>query len=425
MADVNIVIAAQDMASNVMKGVASQTKVMTTSVQSMSAGVVASTRAMSAGFTSLTASILPLAAVLVSVQALMAVFTFMRDSVIAFVEAGSPMGVQLGQSLAVAQEAIHQLMIAVGGLLAPLVQVGAEGITVFATTITTILQPAIAWMTGAFESIRPMIDVFLQGIIAAATGVEVAFTNMGQVVQLAWLSFKLGFAMMIEGTKHTFTVVLPSYIQWFGENAYNLVRDAAVGIVTVLGNLGKNIGEFGAAVYMWVTSGMKGGLDGLMNQLGQTMMVGLADGFEAQTQALPEIAARQMTQYEMELASQMSEIGGNLGEQFNEKFQARVASMTTDLALPDIAEPKAEEAAEKLTGSLAAVADSQATIAQQLSASESRLLTRGPSEGPMQSFAQASQKTAEAAEKTSQSSDRMVELLEQLLARNFIVAEAV
>lgn len=422
MADVNIVIAAQDMASSVMKGVASQTKVMTKSVQSMSAGVVASTRAMSAGFTSLTASILPLAAVLVSVQALMAVFSFMRDSVIAFVEAGSPMGVQLGQSLAVAQEAIKQLMIAVGGLLAPLIQVGAEGITVFAMTITTILQPAIAWMTGAFESMRPMIDMFLQGIIAAATGAEVAFTNMGQVVQLAWLAFRLGFAQMIEGTKHTFTVVLPSYIQWFGENAYNLVRDAAVGIVTVLGNLGKNIGEFGAAVYMWVTSGMKGGLDGLMNQLGQTMMVGLADGFEAQTQALPEIAARQVTDYERQLMGQMAVVGGNLGNEFNEKFQERTAGLADMLAFNG---SPAEAPAEKLGKSLASVADSQATIAQQLSASESRLLTRGPSEGPMQSVAQASQKSAEAAEKTSQSSDRMVELLEQLLARNFIVAEAV
>lgn len=424
MADVNIVIAAQDMASSVMKGVASQTKVLSTSVQSMSTGVVASTRAMSAGFTSLTASILPLAAVLVSVQALMSVFTFMRDSVLAFVEAGSPMGVQLGQSLALAQEAIKQLMVAVGGLLAPLVQVGAEGITVFATTITTILQPAIAWMTGAIQSIRPMIDMFLQGLIAAATGAEVAFTNMGDVVQLAWLAFKLGFAQMIEGTKHTFTVVLPSYIQWFGENAYNLVRDAAVGIVTVLGNLGKNIGEFGAAVYMWVTSGMKGGLDGLMNQLGQTMMVGLADGFEAQTQALPDIAARQITDYEKQLMGQMAVVGGNLADEFNMKFQERVGGIQDTLTFKG-GEPAAEAPAEKLGASLAAVADSQSTIAQQLNASESRLLTRGPSEGPMQSVAQASQKTATAAEKTSEASDRMVELLEQLLARNFIVAEAV
>lgn len=423
MADVNIVIAAQDMATNVMKGVASQTKVLSTSVQSMSSGVVASTRAMSAGFTSLTASILPLAAVLVSVQALMAVFTFMRDSVLAFVEAGSPMGVQLGQSLAVAQEAIHQLMIAVGGLLAPLVQVGAEGITVLATTITAIMQPAIQWMTGAFESMRPMIDMFLQGIIAAATGAEVAFTNMGDVVQLAWLSFKLGFAQMIEGTKHTFTVVLPAYIQWFGENAYNLLRDAAVGMVTVLTNFGKNLGEFGAAIYMWVSGGMKGGLDGLMNQLGQTMMVSLTDGFEAQTQALPDIAARQITDYEKQLMGEMGVVGANLANEFNAKFQERAGGIKDTLTFKG--EPAAEAPAEKLGASLAAVADSQSTIAQQLNASESRLLTRGPSEGPMQSVAQTSQKTAIAAEKTQEASDRMVDLLEQLLARNFIVAEAV
>lgn len=423
MADVNIVIGAQDMASSVMKSVASQTKVMTTSVQSMSSGVVASTRAMATGFTSLTASILPLAAVLVSVQALMAVFTFMRDSVLAFVEAGSPMGVQLGQSLAVAQEAIQNLMVAVGGLLAPLIQVGAEGITVFANVITTIMQPAIAWMTGAFESIRPMIDMFLQGIVAAATGAEVAFTNMGDVVQLAWLSFKLGFAQMIEGTKHTFTVVLPAYIQWFAQNAYNLLRDAAVGMVTVLTNFGKNLGEFGAAVYMWVSSGMKGGLDGLMNQLGQTMMVSLTDGFEAQTQALPDIAARQITDYEKQLMGQMGQVGGNLADEFNSKFNQRIGGIKDSLTFKG--EAAKDAPAEKLGASLATVADSQATIAQQLSASESRLLTRGPSEGPMQSVAQASQKTAEAAEKTSQSSDRMVELLEQLLTKNFIIAETV
>jgi len=424
MADVNIVIAAQDMASSVMKSVASQTKVMSTSVASMSNNVVASTRAMSSGFISLTASIAPLAAALISVQALFAVFTFMRESVSAFIEAGSPMGKQLGESIQVASEAIHQLMIAVGGLLAPLVKVGAEGVTVFANVLTSILQPAIEFMSSAFTSIRPMIDMFLQGIIAAATGAEVAFANMGDVVQLAYLSFKLGFAQMIEGTKHTFTVVLPAYIGWFADNAFNLIRDAAVGMSTVLMNFGKNLGEFGAAVYMWVTGGMQGGLDGLMNQLGQTMMVGLTDGFEAQTQALPDIAARQITDYEKQLMGQMSTVGGNLADEFNSKFRERVGGLQDSLTFKG-GEPAAEAPAEKLGASLAAVADSQSTIAQQLNASESRLLTRGPNEGPMQSVAQASQKTAAAAEKTQQSSDRMVELLEQLLARNFIVAEAV
>jgi len=425
MADITIAIAAQDMASGVMQGVTRTTRVMTGAVKSMASGVVTSTKAMASGFMTLQVSLAPLLTVALALKAAFAVFAFARDSVLAFVEAGSPAGKELGAVLEVASQAMNKLMIAVGGLLAPFVKVVAQGLTLFATTAASVLQPAIVAVSMAFEGLRPHIDMFLKGIIAAVTGAEVAFTNLGPIVQYAFLSMKLSFAGMIEETKYTFTTRLPAYIKWFGENAFNLVRDAAVGMATVLTNFAKNLGEFGAAIYMWVSSGMQGGLDGLMNQLGQTMMVGLTDGFEAQTQSLPEIAARQMTQYEMELASQMGEIGGNLGDQFNEKFQARVALMTGDLALPDTAEPKAEETAKKLTGGLTAVADSQAAIAQQLSATESRLLTRGPSEGPMQSVAQASQKTAEAAEKTSQSSDRMVELLEQLLARNFIVAEAV
>jgi hypothetical protein len=234
---------------------------------------------------------------------------------------------------------------------------------------------------------------------------------------------KLGFSQMIEGTKYTFTTVLPEYIKWFGENAFNLLRDAAVAMSTVLTNFGKNLGEFAAAIYMWISGGMKDGLDGLMNNIGQTMMVGMLDGFEAQTKALPQIAARQATAYEQALGGEMNRIGSDLGEQFNEKFSQRVSSLTTDLTLPDSG--KAQEGTNKLTSSLSMVADSQAAIANQLSATESRLLTRGQSEGPMQTVAAASQKTAAAAEATSKSSDRMVALLEELLGKNFIIAEAV
>jgi hypothetical protein len=424
MADITIAIAAQDMASSVMQGVTKSTRVMTGAVKNMASGVVSSTKAMASGFMTLQVSLAPLLAIAFSLKAAFAVFTFGRDSVLAFVEAGSPAGKELGAVLELASQAMNKLMVAVGGLLAPFVKVVAQGLVLFATTAASVLQPAIGMVSMAFQGLQPYIDMFLKGIIAAVTGAEVGFTNMGQVVQFAFLSMKLGFASMIEETKYTFTVRLPSYIQWFGENAYNLVRDAAVGMATVLTNFGKNLGEFGAAIYMWVSGGMKGGLDGLMNQLGQTMMVGLADGFEAQTQALPEIAARKLTESEQALIMQMNTIGTNVGNEFTSTLRDRMSALRAP-GLPSVEQKKEEEKQKKATEGLAKVAEAQASIAQQLTASESRLLTRGPSEGPMQSVAQASQKTAEAAEKTSQSSDRMVELLEQLLARNFIVAEAV
>lgn len=427
MADVNIVIGAKDMATAVMKNVSAQTAVMSASVNAASRSVVASTQAMASGFTSLAMSVAPLLAAMLSLQAIFAVFRFGTDSVKAFVEAGSPAGQALGASLQIASTAVNKLMQAIGGLLAPLVGAAANGLTMFANIASELLAPAIEYLSTTFAQSGPIVQGFLQAIIGAVTGAEVAFGNLGPIMEYAWLAFKLAFAQMIEGTKYTFTEVLPAYISWFGENAFNLIRDAAVGMATVLTNFGRNLGEFGAAVYMWVSSGMKDGLDGLMNNLGQTMMVGLLDGFEAQTSALPQIAQRQATEYEQALSGEMNRIGTNLGDQFNEKFKARVAGIGNQLTIGETGTPATgnEEPAKKLATGLSSVADSQAAIAQQLSATESRLLTRGQTEGPMQSLASASAKTATAAEKTQQSSDRMVELLEQLLARNFIVAEAV
>lgn len=425
MADVNIVIGAKDMASQVMKGVASQTKVMTASVQTMSTSVVASTKAMSAGFMSLTASVAPLLAAMLSIQAVFAIFRFGTDSIKAFIEAGSPAGQALGASLEIAGQAINRLMQSVGGLLAPLVGAAANGLTILANVASELMAPAIEYMSATFAQSGPIIQAFLQGVIGAATGAEVAFGNLGPIMQYASMAFKLAFSQMIEGTKYTFTEVLPAYIKWFGENAFNLVRDAAVGMATVLTNFGKNLGEFGAAVYMWVSSGMKDGLDGLMNNLGQTMMVGLLDGFEAQTSALPQIAQRQANEYERALAGEMNRIGTDLGDQFNQKFKSRVAGLSQSLTLPGASPTAAEQPVNKLASSLSTVAESQAIIAQQLSATESRLLTRGQVDSPMQSVAAASQKAATAAEKTSESSDRMVTLLEQLLAKNFVIAETV
>lgn len=426
MADVTIAIQAQDMASNVMEGITRSTRVMTSSVKSMASGVVASTRAMSAGFTGLMTTLLPLAALMLSMKAVFAVFNFGRDSVMAFVEAGSPAGKELGATMQLASDAITKLMATVGAMLAPFVKVVSQGIIVFANALSDVLTPAADGVGGIFAGLQPYFDMFLRGIIGAVTAAEVGFTNLGTVFKFAANTMLLGLVGMVENVKHTFTVALPAYIIWFGQNAYNILRDAAVGMATVITNLGKNLGEFGAAIYTWISGGMQGGVEGLMSQMGETMMVGLLDGFEAQTQALPQIAARALTQTEINLAQSAGEAGANLGQQFSEKYAARVAAMSGQLALPEMQdEAKAEETTKKLTGGLTKVAESQSEIAQQLSATESRLLTRGPSEGPMQSVAQASQKTAEAAEMTRQSSDRMVELLEQLVSKQFIVAEAV
>ena len=444
MADVNIVIAAQDMASSVLKGVAATGRIMAATMNGAASSVVTSTKAMAAGFMSLQVSLGPLLAVMFTLQAAFAVFRFARDSVLAFVEAGSPAGVALGQSFKMVEAAMQSLMKVVGAVLAPAVQAGAEIFMVLVQVITQSLSPAIGGMGSVFESLKPYIEGFKIGMIAAITGIEVGLTNFSSVFSIVAQTLQLKMVQVALAIGTFFLETAPQaifdFVMFIGNTIpkvpkimYDSFVTAFNAIQNVLLGLQSKVSEIFTQIWDFITSGGRSALTATFSDLAMTAA--------NQINAIQDEAARQigslalgeglatnlldgLQSQEQALQSSISDTASDLAGTFNSTFQQRLSALQGP-ALPDTAEPKAEETAKKLTGGLTAVADSQAAIAQQLSATESRLLTRGPSEGPMQSVAQASQKTAEAAEKTSQSSDRMVELLEQLLARNFIVAEAV
>ena len=445
MADVNIVIAAQDMATGVMKSIAVQTKAMGQSFKSASAVVVNSTQAMSTGLTSLYATMGPLLAIILSMQAAVAVFRFLSDSVSKFIEAGSPAGVELGKSFEVAAVALNQFQQVVGAILAPLIKAAAEIFMVLVQVIGQSLTPAIGGMQDTFEALAPYIEAFKIGMIAAITGIEVAITNFGAIWSMITQSIELRTVQTSLAIGTFFLETGPQAIYDFAMLVGNtipkvpkIIYDSFVTIFntiqSVMIGLKDKVVEVFQAIWEFIRSGGKSAID--------TSITDFAGEAAKQIQAVQSEAARQvgslalgqglatnlldgLKSRESELKSGIADSANQLATDFNSKFQQRLSALQAP-ALPEMKEEaKAEKTTEKLTGGLTKVADSQAAIAQQLSATESRLLTRGPSEGPMQSVAQASQKTAVAAEKTSQSSDRMVELLEQLLARNFIVAEAV
>ena len=445
MADVNIVIAAQDMATGVMKSIAVQTKGMGQSFKSVTSSVVSNTTAMAAGITSLYISMAPLLAAILSLQAAVAVFRFLSDSVSAFIEAGSPAGVELGKSLEVAAVALNQFQQIIGAILAPLIKAAAEIFMVLVQVIGQSLTPAIGGMQSTLEALAPYIEAFKVGMIAAITGIEVGITNFGAVWSVVTQSIQLRMVQTALAIGTFFLETGPQAIFDFGllvadtiPKVPKIIYDSFVVIFntiqSVMISLQNKIVEVFTQIWEFIRSGGNSAIgiaitnfageaasqiEAVQNEatrqveslaLGQGLATNLLDGLKSK---------------EGELKNGIADSANQLASDFNDKFQQRLSALQAP-ALPEMKEEaKAEKVTEKLTGGLTKVADSQAAIAQQLSATESRLLTRGPSEGPMQSVAQASQKTAEAAEKTSQSSDRMVELLEQLLARNFIVAEAV
>lgn len=446
MADVNIVIAAQDMASSVMRNVSASTKTMTSAVASMSGGVVSATKAMSAGFGSLTISLGPLLAAVLTVQAAFAVFGFLRDSVVAFVEAGSPAGQQLAESFAQVGASMNSLMVTIGSVLAPMVQIGSEVIMVMAQALAQSLAPAAGTAQAAMDALRPYIDGFKVGLIAAITGIEVVLTNFGQSWQYVTDSMKLKTVQVALAIGTFFLETAPQAIWDFSLMVIDtipkipkIVYDAFVttfeAIQSTILWLQSKVYEVFTAIWDFIASGgakntksviddvtavASKQLDALGNEMAR-QTESLAMGRGLATNLLDGLKAE-----EQRLSDGVTQIADDLGNKFNEKMKERMSALKgPEIAGPAAADEKQKESTEKLSTSLSTVADSQAAIAQQLTASESRLLTRGPTEGPMQTVAQASQKTAIAAEKTQESSDRMVALLEELLARGLIVAEAV
>lgn len=445
MADVSITIGAQDMATRVLEDISAKTRVMTASVTKMAASVTQQTQVMSVSFKGLMMSFAPLFAAMVSFQAIFAVFRFASDSVKEFIEAGSPAGVELSQSLELASIAFKDFQQVIGAILAPLIKAAAEIFMVLVQVLAQSLTPAIGGMQGTFEALAPYIEAFKVGMIAAITGIEVGITNFGAVWSVVTQSIQLRMVQTALAIGTFFLETGPQAIFDFGllvadtiPKVPKIIYDSFVvvfnTIQSVMISLQNKVVEVFTQIWDFIRSGGNSAIG--------ISITNFAAEAASQIEAVQNEAARQVESLalgqglatnlldglkskEGELKNGIADSANQLASDFNDTFQQRLSALQAP-ALPEIKEEAtAAKTTEKLTSGLAEVADSQATIAQQLSASESRLLTRGPSEGPMQSVAQASQKTAMAAEKTQQSSDRMVELLEQLLARNFIVAEAV
>jgi len=120
-------------------------------------------------------------------------------------------------------------------------------------------------------------------------------------------------------------------------------------------------------IFAFLASGGEGGVDGLMRDLGRSASRSLLDGFESSLTALPDIAARQLTQREKDLAEKVGAIGGRLGQEFSDKMSERMLGVGSEMS----AELKAATNNINLKSNAA-------VMTQGVQVTEGRLLTRGP-----------------------------------------------
>jgi hypothetical protein len=114
-----------------------------------------------------------------------------------------------------------------------------------------------------------------------------------------------------------------------------------------------------------------GGTSDVLGQLGEIAGRSYLDGFESSLTGLPEIAGRQLTQREQDLADKIGAIGGRLGDEFARKMEERMVGVGETL--------KSElDSVAKLD-----LKGRNAVVMQGINATEGRLLTRGPSSTAM------------------------------------------
>jgi len=283
-----------------------------------------------------------------------------------------------------ASNAFGDLMESVGALIAPFRMLINQGIITLSESLQTVLGPAVEYANKLLENIGPLMDWVkakvvqaVNGIIAAFTFIEVGVTNLDKVWAVMVAQAELYLLQLSGAVMHALTVVIPAYASWFAENFVALIRDGLVAAVTISMNHVRKLIDTFRALWDFIASG---GSSDVLGQLGEIAGRSYLEGFESTVSALPDIAGRQISQREKDLAETVGSIGESLGEEFAAKFAARAIKMgdgVGDALATDIDVSLNKKIDDKLgEKGFAGAGGGQAA----LQASEGRLLTRGPAE---------------------------------------------
>jgi hypothetical protein len=270
-----------------------------------------------------------------------------------------------------ADTAMGTLMETFGAIIAPIRVLISAGLQQLAETLTGMMAPAAEYATSVLENIGPIMDYVkekvVQGInvvIGAFTFLEVILTNLGTVWDLVLAYAEKTMLGIVGAVMHALTEVIPAYAMWFGENFVNIIRDGLMLAFTVVTNHIAKIVDAFQALWDFIASG---GQTDVLGELGNIAGRSYLEGFQSSLTALPEIAARQLSQREQDLADKVGKIGAKLGNEFSDKMEERMVGVGSTIS----DEMSAATSNINLKGK-------GAVMTQGIPATEGRLLTRGP-----------------------------------------------
>lgn len=233
-----------------------------------------------------------------------------------------------------ASDALHvatkRLYETVGELLAPIRDVIYNGFTLFFDFLTAQMNPAMGDFDATVKRVRDSVEGFAMTIATAfVTGftiAETAIQNFSNILKLAIDSATLQIVRLSQDIPHMFRGMLEQ-ATYIAENIGNLTLDLFEGNIS----------------------------------------------FEEALGRLPPIAERTVTETERALQAAIDAAAGNLVEGYSEKLKERLDELKKGFDF------KAEIDLEERPGAGRGLLDTM----RELRAFESRVLTRGPSQGPL------------------------------------------
>jgi hypothetical protein len=176
--------------------------------------------------------------------------------------------------------------------------------------VSTGVQTVIGWIESVVGpignvggTVTKMRDAVQTGLIA----VEFGFKNWRDIVELGALKAGLAVVTFAGQVRHFFGEVIPSVLEWLGDEWQNILIDLHNFTQTVMKNILANMKETVTSLPE-LLSGQK--------SLGEIWGKSIVEGFESQIETLPDIADRVKGELERSLAGDVSNLEEGLGSGF-------------------------------------------------------------------------------------------------------------
>ena len=163
------------------------------------------------------------------------------------------------------------------------------------------------------EAVIGFIGATVERVVVGFTVMETALANLGTSWELAKVSALSALVSMREEAEHFFTVAMPEWVEWLGDNWVNLLADGFGGALIVVGNFVTNAIEAMSELFDFIASGGRDSID--------VDWTPLLEGFEAATAELPDIADRELTELEKVLRRRMDDLQGELAQDFVDRLE--------------------------------------------------------------------------------------------------------